>query len=137
NSRNNAGNDAGSGDSLGSNGKPERDVPTKHRNKPPLSHGLRSRALREGRIKPFRGNHRKQIAINRWRDQLIRDLGGPDMVTGAQAQTIAMIAQLRSRLDHADLWMSKQPTLIDPTTNAMYPVVGQWRLLVESMTKLL
>lgn len=121
--------------------KPKSDVSSDNRpvqrNKGPVTHDLRSKALREGRIQPFRGNNRKLIAIKKWQAQLISDLGGVESVTAAQLQLIDSITRLRGRIDYADLWLSKQPTLIDETTNSMYPAVMQWRSLIESMSKLL
>jgi len=97
---------------------------------------LKSRALREGRIKPFRGNNKKAIAIKRWQAALIADLGGESEITAAQWQLIDSITRLRGRIDYADLWMSKQPTLIG-LDQGFYPAVGQWRMLIETMSKLL
>ena len=77
----------------------------------------------------------KQLAINdeteigralmAWRRDLIRDLGGPEVVTTQQLSLIEVAARSKLLLDSVDAWLLRQPSLVSYRHKTLFPVVVQ------------
>jgi hypothetical protein len=76
-------------------------------------------------------------ALAEWRQELIRDLGGPDAVS-TQAQAIVDLAvRTKLLLDSVDAWLLTQPSLINKRARALLPVVRERQQLADSLARYL
>lgn len=72
-----------------------------------------------------------------WRDQYIRDLGGPENVTAAKMKLVECAATTAALISHADAFLMEQPSVINRRKKSFYPLVPQKQSLVDSLARLL
>ena len=61
-------------------------------------------------------------ALERWRQELINDLGGNDNISAQQRAIIDLAVKNKLILDSIDRWIFQQPSLIDKRKRALLPL---------------
>lgn len=74
-------------------------------------------------------------ALNAFRADLIADLGGASAVSTQQLTIIDAATKTRLLLNSLDVWLLKQPSLINKRKRSVLPVVLQRQALSDSLTK--
>lgn len=100
-------------------------------------HGLSlmKRALKEHGTRAIDRRTSLGKALDRWREELILDLGGVDHVSTQQLAIINVAVRTRLLLDSIDTWLLKQPSLINHRKRSVHPVVLQRQQLADSLTR--
>jgi hypothetical protein len=79
----------------------------------------------------------KRTAVGRaladWRQELVRDLGGPETVSTQQLAVIDLAVRTKLLLDSIDAWLLMQPTLVHHRRRALLPVVVQRQSLANAL----
>jgi hypothetical protein len=100
-------------------------------------HGLNTlkRAVRElgGRTIDRRTSIGK--ALQRWRADLIADLGGSESVSAQQTAILHLAVKTKLLVDSIDTWLLTQPTLINGRKRAVLPVVLQRQQLADALAR--
>jgi hypothetical protein len=74
-------------------------------------------------------------ALAKWRDDLIRDLGGD--VSTQQTALVDLAVKSKLLLDSIDAWLLTQPTLINKKKKSLLPVVRERQQLADGLAKYL
>jgi len=74
-------------------------------------------------------------AMQRWRSELERDLGGN--VSTQQAAIIDLAVKTRLLLDSVDGWLLAQPSLVNKRKRVLLPVVIQRQQLADALARYL
>jgi hypothetical protein len=100
-------------------------------------HGLTlmKRALREHGTRVIEGRTSLGKALDRWRDQLVRDLGGPEQVSTQQLAIISLAVRTKLLLESVDAWLLQQPTLVNARKRALLPIVLQRQQLADALAR--
>lgn len=106
-------------------------------NKRHTTHGLTlaKRALKEHGTRALDRRTSLSKALDRWRDDLIADLGGPQQVSTQQAAIIALAVRTKLLLESVDNWLLQQPRLVDSRKRALLPAVVQRQSLADSLAR--
>ena len=117
-----------------------RSHPTESSQKPNprnTQHGLTlmKRALKEHGTRAIDRRTSLGKALDRWRDQLISDLGGSDQITTQQLAIVNLAVKTKLLLDSVDTWLLQQPTLVNARKRAVLPVVLQRQQLADSLAR--
>jgi hypothetical protein len=64
-------------------------------------------------------------ALQAWRSDLLRDLGGAESVTTQQVAVVDVAVRTKLILDSVDTWLLARPTLVHHRTRSLLPVVVQ------------
>ena len=62
-------------------------------------------------------------ALNAWRTEIIRDLGGMQELTATKLAIVDLAAKQKLLLDSVDAWLLRQPSLVDEEKKAVLPVL--------------
>jgi len=62
-------------------------------------------------------------ALNAWRTEIIRDLGGMQELTAQKLAIVDLAAKQKLLLDSVDAWLLRQPSLVDEEKKAVLPVL--------------
>ena len=65
------------------------------------------------------------IALRKWRQELIEDLGGEDSLSRQELSLIELAARSKIMLDSVDNWIVSQPSLINGRKKSLHNVVLQ------------
>jgi hypothetical protein len=104
----------------------------RRRSRPYAFHGLTAmqRALKQFALD-------EQTALGRalmaWRRDLIRDLGGDEVVTTQQLAVIDVAIRTKLLLDSVDDWLLRQPSLVLYRTRSLFPVVSQRQSIANGL----
>jgi hypothetical protein len=74
-------------------------------------------------------------ALERWRQELIDDLGGDDNISAQQRAIIDLAVKNKLILDSIDRWIFQQPSLIDKRKRALLPVVRERQSLANALAE--
>ncbi len=74
-------------------------------------------------------------ALERWRQELINDLGGEDNISAQQRAIIDLAVKNKLILDTIDRWIFQQPSLIDKRKRALLPVVRERQSLANGLAE--
>src|SRR5262245_6482158 len=72
-------------------------------------------------------------ALTHWRQELIADLGGPDIVSTQQVALVDLAVTTKLLIESVDAWLLTQPTLINRRKRALLPVVLQRQQLADAL----
>ena len=117
-----------------------RSQPTESSQKPNprnTQHGLTlmKRALKEHGTRAIDRRTSLGKALDRWRDELVSDLGGPQAVSTQQRAVINVAVKTKLLLDSIDAWLLQQPSLINVRKRSVHPVVLQRAQLADSLIR--
>lgn len=103
------------------------------------THGLYSgkKLLSELGTRAIDGRTTVGRALNDWRRELIRDLGGEDALSVQQHQMVELCVRERFLLDSVDGWLFRQPSVLNARKKALHPVVIQRQGLADSLRRTL
>jgi hypothetical protein len=73
--------------------------------------------------------------LARWRGDLVRDLGGEDVLTTQQAAIVGLAVKTKLILDSVDAWLLAQPTLVNVRKRALLPVVRERQALADALAR--
>jgi hypothetical protein len=73
--------------------------------------------------------------LERWRQEIINDLGGRDNISAQQSVIIDLAVKNKLILDSIDRWIFRQPSLIDKRKRALLPVVGEQQSIANALAK--
>ncbi len=76
-------------------------------------------------------------ALEAWREELFRDLGGRDALSTQQVQLADLVVKSKLILDSIDVWLLRQPSLVNARKRALLPVVRERQGLADSLARLL
>ncbi len=76
-------------------------------------------------------------ALAAWKADLIKDLGGRDVVSTQQLAIIDMCVTTKLHLDSIDRWMLNQPTLVNARKRSLLPAVLQRQRLANDLAQYL
>ena len=74
-------------------------------------------------------------ALNRWRTDLLQDLGGADAVSTQQVAVIELAVRTRLILDSLDAWLLRQPSLVLARKKTVMPVVMQRQQIADALAR--
>ncbi len=74
-------------------------------------------------------------SLDRWRDELVSDLGGTEQVSTQQRAIINVAVKTKLLLDSIDAWLLQQPSLINHRKRSVHPAVTQRTQLADSLIK--
>ena len=72
-------------------------------------------------------------ALTQWRQELIADLGGPDLVSTQQLALVDLAVTTKLLIESVDAWLLAQPTLINARKRTLLPVVLQRQQLADAL----
>jgi hypothetical protein len=75
-------------------------------------------------------------AVNEWRAQIVADLGGLENIPAAKLVLVEMACRTRILVDHADVFLLGQPSIINRRKKAFIPLVQQRQALCDSLARL-
>ena len=93
------------------------------------------RALRELGINAIDGRTRVGRALNAWRAEVARDLGGE--LSATQTALLELACRQKLLVDSIDSWLLQQPSLINKRKRSLLPVVGQRQSLANALEQYL
>ena len=76
-------------------------------------------------------------ALGEWRDLLVADLGGKDMVSTQQEALVDLCVRSKLMLDSIDNWLLQQPRLVNIRKRALLPVVRERQQLADGFARYL
>jgi hypothetical protein len=74
-------------------------------------------------------------AMQRWRNELVRDLGGE--LSAQQRAVVELALKTKLMLDSIDAWLLVQPSLINKRKRALLPVVRERQVLADALARYL
>jgi hypothetical protein len=74
-------------------------------------------------------------ALMQWREDLMADLGGAEVVTTQQAAVIDLAVKTKLMLDSIDAWTLQQPSLINKRARAVLPVVRERQQIADALAR--
>jgi hypothetical protein len=74
-------------------------------------------------------------ALERWRQELIEDMGGEDSISAQQRAIVDLAVKNKLILDSVDRWIFQQPSLIDKRKRALLPVIVQRQQLADGLSR--
>jgi hypothetical protein len=74
-------------------------------------------------------------AAERWRHEIIDDLGGRDNISAQQSAIIDLAVKNKLILDSIDRWIFRQPSLIDKRKRALLPVVRERQSIANGLAE--
>jgi len=74
-------------------------------------------------------------ALEQWRADLIRDLGGMEQTSTQERQIIDLAVKTKLILDSIDAWLVSQSSLINHRRRTVYPVVLQRQQLADALVR--
>jgi hypothetical protein len=77
------------------------------------------------------------VALRKWKADLIRDLGGEDLISTQEETLVELAARSKIMLDSIDNWILGQPTLINSRKKTMLAVVQQRQTIADGLTRVL
>jgi hypothetical protein len=75
-------------------------------------------------------------SVNEWRAQIIADLGGLENIPAAKLVLVEMACRTRVLVDHADVFLLGQASIINRRKKAFIPLVAQRQSLCDSLARL-
>jgi len=108
-------------------------------NKNARKHALSTlrRALIDLGSRAIDGRSTVGVAMRKWKQDLIADLGGPDGISTAQEALIDIAARSKIMLDSIDNWILGQPTLINTRKKSMLAVVQQRQAIADGLCRVI
>jgi hypothetical protein len=104
-----------------------------------LTHGLNT--LKTAVVKlsgrAIDGRYRIGRQLQKWRRELVDDLGGLENVSTQQEALIDLAVKSKLLLDSIDAWLLTQETLISKRKKALFPVVLQRQTLADGLARYL
>jgi hypothetical protein len=76
-------------------------------------------------------------ALLAWRRELIRDLGGEELLSAQRLQLVELIVRTRLYVDSLDAWIMERKSLVLAKRRAVLPVLRERQVLVDSLSRLL
>jgi hypothetical protein len=76
-------------------------------------------------------------ALREWRESLIADLGGSDIVTTQQLAIVDMAVRTKLLVDSVDAYVLGMPSAVNKRNRCLYPVVKERQALVSQLQSLL
>ena len=100
-------------------------------------HGLTlmKRALKEHGTRAIDRRTSLGKALDRWRDELVSDLGGHEQVSTQQLAIVALAVRTKLLLESVDAWLLQQPTLVNARKRTLLPVVLQRQQLADALAR--
>jgi hypothetical protein len=111
--------------------EPSPPEPPRNRGGRPRQHGLRR--LRTLTLQPLDGRSALAIAMKRFRDDLVGDLGGDP--SRAQLAIVETAARTWLLLSSVDDWLQRQPSIVHGVKRTVLPVVLQRQQLADSLLR--
>jgi hypothetical protein len=72
-------------------------------------------------------------ALLGWREDLVRDLGGPEVITTQQLTLVDIAMRSKVLLDSVDDWLLRQPSLVSYRHKTLFPVVVQRQSIANGL----
>jgi hypothetical protein len=111
--------------------QPSPEPPPKHPGGRPKQHGFRE--LRDLVRRRVDGRSAVAIAVKRFRQDLIADLGGdPSRAQLAIVETVSRTWLLLTSLDD---WLQRQPSIVNAKKRSLLPIVVQRQTLADSLLR--
>lgn len=100
-------------------------------------HGLYAakRALMQFSKRAIDGRTDVAKTLKKWRQDLIRDLGGDASIQ--QEEIINVASKTKLLLDGTDAWIFRQPSLVNARKKALLPIVRERQALADSLVRYL
>jgi len=76
-------------------------------------------------------------ALTRWRESLIKDLGGKDAISTQQEALVDLAVKTKLLLDSIDRWLFSQRSLVNARKRALIPVVRERQILADGLARYL
>ena len=113
-------------------------VNTEHMANSGSIHGLTAlkRTVKARGISELDGRTAAVRSVNEWRAQIIADLGGLENIPAAKLVLVEMACRTRVLVDHADVFLLSQPSIINRRRKAFIPLVAQRQALCDSLARL-
>jgi hypothetical protein len=83
------------------------------------------------------GRYRVGRQLQKWRRELVADLGGQDVISTQQTVLVDIAVKEKLILDSIDAYMLTQDTLINKRKKALLPIVLQCQQLEDSLVRTL
>ncbi len=74
-------------------------------------------------------------ALDRWRGQLVTDLGGPDTISTQELAIVNLAVKTKLLLDSVDKWLLQQPSLINAQKRKIHPAVHERQQLADALAR--
>ena len=74
-------------------------------------------------------------ALEDWRQSLLSDLGGTDETSAQQRQVVDLAVKTKLILDSIDVWLLRQPSLVNHRKRMLLPVVLQRQQLADALAR--
>jgi hypothetical protein len=76
-------------------------------------------------------------ALAQWKDDLVRDLGGADVLSTQQRALVELLCRQKLLLESIDAWLLVQPSLVNARKRSLLPVVRERQQVADAMAKYL
>jgi hypothetical protein len=83
------------------------------------------------------GRYRVGRQLQKWRRELVDDLGGQDNISTQQNTLIDIVVKRKLVLDSVYVWILTQPSLINKRKKALLPIVLQCEQLADGVSRIL
>jgi hypothetical protein len=95
------------------------------------------RVLGNKGVSPIKGTTKAGRALKVWRAEWVADLGGEAELTTQKRAVIELALRTRLILDSVDNWLLQQPSLVNKSARALFPVVLQRQQLADALVRYL
>jgi hypothetical protein len=76
-------------------------------------------------------------ALMRWRNDLVRDLGGEHQISAQQRALVDLASRSKLYLDSVDAFLMTQPSLVNARRRSVIPVLRERQALADSLARVL
>jgi hypothetical protein len=98
--------------------------------------GLMSRIKTEG-MQAIDQRSAGARALQQWKAELVADLGGEEAISAQEMTILELAVRTKLFIDHIDLFLMEQQSLVNKKRRSLYPVVQQRNSLVNTLANLL
>ena len=102
-------------------------------------HGLNALKVRV-KVQGWHAIDRRTVAgqaLLAWRNELLADLGGEDVVSAQEMALVDMAVRTRLYVDSLDAWIMEQESLVNRKRKSVLPVLRERQQLVDSLARIL
>ena len=99
-------------------------------------HALKARVKVAG-LAALDGRTTAAQGLLEWRRDLIADLGGDAVISAQQRALVEVATRTRLYVDHLDVFLMQQPSLVHTKHKAVLPVLKERQALADSLARLL
>jgi len=82
-------------------------------------------------------DQRTQVAkaLAEWKAEILRDLGGDEAVSAQKQAVLDLAMKTKLLLDSVDVWLLRQPSLVNSRKRCLFPVVLQRQQLADALAR--